>query len=182
MKTSNAILLILMCAACAFGQAKNGGVPKEYVRVDVAGEESTSELLPMPVGVSPNLSAADIGVKYFGVRAKSDLSVILILSGTKNRYSSGETFGVMLYSDEIPLSKSKYRKIDAVTKGEGRETLRFHITTEELAWLAAANAVKIEIYAADTQQKQDTLSLTQTGVGEFKKFSKSVLLIRSFFN
>lgn len=182
MKTSITILMVLAFTACAFGQAKKDDAPKEYVRVEIAGEEATSELLSMPVGVSPTLSGAEIGIKYFGVRAKSDLSFILRLSGAKDRYSAGGTFGVKLYSDEIPLSKNNYRKIEPIGKDAVREAWRFHLTTEELAWLAAANAIKIELYNSDTGQKYDTLSLTPAGVAEFKKFAKSVLLIRSYFN
>jgi hypothetical protein len=136
----------------------------------------------MPVGMSPNLSSAEIGIKYFGAQSESDISFILILRGTKNRYSANGTFGVKLYSGDIPLSKNKLRLIESVDKDEGKDTLHFHITPEEVAWLAAASSVKIEIYNSDTEQKYDTLSFTQTGLAEFKRFAKGVLLIRSFFS
>lgn len=135
----------------------------------------------MPIGMSPNLSSAEVGIKYFGVESESDVSFILILRGTNNRYSANATFGVKLYSDDLPLSKNKYRMIDSVNKEAGEETLHFYITAEELAWLAAASSVKIEIYNADTEQKYDTLYFTPTGFTQFKRFAKSVLLIRSYF-
>ncbi len=87
-----------------------------------------------------------------------------------------------MYSDDLPLSKNKYRIISSVDKVGGGETLHFYLTTEDLAWLATANSVKIEIYNTDTEKKYDTFSFTQAGFVQFKKFAKSVLLIRSFFN
>lgn len=181
MKTIIASLIALLFATCAFGQTKKTP-SKDYVQMAITDNGATSELLPMPIGMSPNLSSAEVGIKYFGVDSESDVSVILILSGTKNRYSSNATFGVKIYSDDIPLSKNKYRMISSVDKDAGEETLHFYITTEEVAWLAMANSVKIEIYDSDTGQKYDSLYFTPTGLAQFKRFAKSVLLIRSHFN
>ena len=72
--------------------------------------------------------------------------------------------------------------IQSVRKDMGGEILQFFIKSEELAWLATAGSAKIEIYNSDTEQKYDTLSFTPTGFAEFKRFAKSVLLIRSQFN
>ena len=166
---------------CLWASEKNAA-PKDYIQVAITDDGATSELLPMPIGMSPNLSGAEIGIKYFGVQSESDISVVLILKGTKNRYSTNETFGVKLYSDGIPLSKNKYRMIQSVRNDAGGETLQFFIPSEELAWLAAANSAKIEIYNSDAERKFDTLSFTPTGFAEFKRFAKSVLLIRSQFN
>ncbi|MGI8668528.1 MAG: hypothetical protein ACR2J3_01640 [Aridibacter sp.] len=182
MKTSITILIVLVFAVCAFGQAKKTTAPKDYVQLSITDDGATSELLPMPIGMSPNLSGAEIGIKYFGVQSESDISVVLILKGTKNRYSANETFGVKFYADDIPLSKNKYRMIQSVRKGAGEEILQFFITSEDLAWLATASSAKIEIYNSDTERKYDTLSFTPTGFAEFKRFAKSVLLIRSQFN
>ncbi len=182
MRTSIAMVIVLAFTTYAFGQAKKNTSAKDYVKVEISDDGATAELLPMPVGMSPNLSYAEIGIKYFGGQSESDISFILILRGTKNRYSVNETFGVKLYSDDIPLSKNKLRLIESVDKEAGKETLHFHITAEELAWLAAASSVRIEIHDSDTEQKHDVLFLTQSGVAQFKKFGKGVLLIRSFFN
>jgi len=161
------------------GQAKTAIAPKDYIQLVITDGEATSELLPMPIVMSPNLSGAKIGIKYFGAQSDADISFVLILKGTKNRYSTNETFGVKLYADDIPLSKNKYRVVDSVDKTNGGETLHFYLTTEDLAWLATANSVKIEIYNSDTEKRFDTLSFTKTGFAEFKRFAKSVLLIRS---
>lgn len=182
MKTSITILIVLVFTVCAFGQAKKTTVPKDYVELIINDDGATSELLSMPLVMSPSLSGAEIGIKYFGAQSDSDISFILTLKGTKNRYSAKETFGVKVYSDDLPLSKNKYRIIQSVDKNVGGETLHFYLTTEELAWLSAANSVKIEIYNSDTEKKYDTFSFTQGGFAEFKRFAKSVLLIRSFFN
>lgn len=182
MKIHTTILIVLVFTACTFGQAKKNTAPKDYVQLKITDDGATSELLPMPLVMSPNLSGAEIGIKYFGVKSESDISFILILKGTKNRYSANETFGVKLYSDDIPLSKNKYRVVDSVDKTAGGETLHFYLTTEDLAWLATASSVKIEIYNTDTDKKYDTFSFTQAGFSEFKRFAKSVLLTRSYFN
>lgn len=187
MKTRNNMkkllpLLILILALSAIGQTKRTAAPKDYIQLVITDDGATSELLPMPMVMSPNLSGAEIGIKYFGVKSESDISVLLILKGTKNRYSSNETFGVKLYSGDIPLSKNKYRVIDSVRKDVGGETLNFFIPSEELAWLAAAESVKIEVYDTETDRRLDTFSFTQSGFTEFKRFAKSVLLIRSQLN
>jgi hypothetical protein len=181
MKFYITILSVLALSTIAFGQTRNK-IPKNYVELVVNDGETTSELLPMPIGMSPNLSGAEVGIKYHGVQSESDISFILFLSGTKNRYSAQATFGVKLYSDDIPLSKNRYRMIDSVDKDMGKENLHFYIKAEELAWLAMANSIKIEIYNADTEQKYDMLAITPTGMTQFKKFAKSVLLIRSISN
>ena len=181
MKISITILIVLAFTVCAFGQAKKTTAPKDYVQLVITDDGATTELLPMPLVMSPNLSGAEIGIKYFGVESESDISFVLILKGTKNRYSANETFGVKLYSDDIPLSKNKYRVIDSVDRAGGGETLHFYLTTEDLAWLAGANSVKIETYNTDTDKRYDTFSFTQGGFAEFKRFAKSVLLIRSHF-
>jgi hypothetical protein len=157
MKVSLTLLIIVILASCVFGQSKKATAPKDYVQMEISDDGATSELLPMPIGMSPNLSSAEVGIKYFGVESESDISFILILGGTNNRYSAHTTFGVKLYSDDVPLSKNKYRVIDHVDRDAGKETLRFHITPEELAWLAASSSVKIEIYNADAERKYDTL-------------------------
>jgi len=180
MKTTTSLLLILILSLSCFGQAKKTST-KDYVELLINDDGATSELLPMPIVMSQNLTSAEIGIKYFGVESESDLSFILILKGTKYRYSANETFGVKLYSDDLPLSKNKYRIIDSVKKNGGGETLHFYVTTEEIAWLAMANSVKIEIYNSDTDRKYDTFSFTRTGIDQFKRFAKSVLLIRSYF-
>lgn len=180
MKASLTILILLVVAPCVPGQAKKDTAPKDYVHVEISNGGATSELLPMAIGMSPNLSSAEVGIKYFGAESESDVSFILILGGTNERYSTNATFGVKLYSDDLPLSKNKYRMIDSVSKEAGKETLRFYITLEELAWLAAASSVKIEIYNVDTERKYDTLYFTPTKFTQFKRFARSVLLIRSF--
>jgi len=182
MKTTITILIVLVFTTCAFGQAKKSVAPKDYVQLVITDDGATSELLPMPIAMSPNLSGAEIGIKYFGVQSENDISFVLILKGTRNRYSASETFGVKLYSDDIPLSKNKYRVVDSIDKAGGGETLHFYLTTEDLAWLATASSVKIEIYNTETDKRYDTFSFTQAGFSEFKRFVKSVLLIRSQFN
>lgn len=180
MKIYLSILFVLFFAFCAFGQVKKTPAPSKYVQLIINDEGATSELLPMPLVMSPNLSGAEIGIKYFGVESESDISFILILKGTKNRYAAKETFGVKLYSDDIPLRENKFRLIDSVDKNVGGETLHFYLTTEDLAWLATADSsIKIEVYNSDTEKKYDSFSFTTAGFAEFKKFAKSVLLIKS---
>jgi hypothetical protein len=116
MKANITILIVLVFAAGAFGQAKKNTSPKDYVNVEISDDGATAELLPMPVGMSPNLSSAEIGIKYFGAQSESDVSFILILRGTKNRYSASGTFGVKSYSGDIPLSKNKLRLIESIDK------------------------------------------------------------------
>lgn len=176
------ILIILVFAFSAFGQAKKNPSAKDYVRVAITDGGATSELLPMPIGMSPNISSAEIGIKYFGVQSESDISCILILKGAKRRYSVNETFGIKLYVDDIPLSQNKLRMVNSVDKKADEEVLHFYITTENLAWLGTAGSVKIEIYNTDTERKYDTFLFTQSGLAEFKRFAKSVLLIQSQFN
>lgn len=181
MKTNFTILIVLILAACAFGQAKKTDT-KDYIQVIINDNETTSELLPIPLINSPSVTGAEIGIKYFGPQSDSDISFLLILKGTKNRYSSKETFGVTVYSDDVPLSKNKYRIINSVDKDVGGETLHFYLTIEELAWLSAADSVRIEVYDAEKEKKLDTFSFTRVGFVQFKKFAKSVLLIRSSFS
>ncbi len=141
----------------------------------------TSELLSMPMGVNPQLSAAEIGVFYFGVHDDSDLSFLLYLKGSNNRYSSGATFGVRMYAGDTALSVNKYRQINTVKQRDGKEILQFSVLTEELAWLVAAQTAKIEIYDVETEKKFDTITFTPSGFLEFKRYAQTVLLIKSHF-
>lgn len=177
------LLLILVLSFAAFGQVKPIPAPSKYIELRINDEGATSELLPMPIVLSPNLSGAEIGIKYFGVESESDISFVLILKGTKSRYAAKETFGVKLYSDDLPLRENKYRIIDLIDKaGGGDASLHFYLTTEDVAWLATAEtSIKIEVYNSDTDKKYDTFSFTKAGFAEFKKFAKSVLLIKSHF-
>jgi hypothetical protein len=59
MKTNIAILIVLVFTAFAFGQANKTG-RKDYVQVNITDDEATSELLPMPIVMSPNLSGAEL--------------------------------------------------------------------------------------------------------------------------
>lgn len=183
MKITISILIIVVFTFCAFGQVMAPANSK-YVEVSEEDGIAVSELLPMPMGMSPNLSDAKIGIKYFGVQNESeaDVSFILILKGTKNRYSGNVNFGVKAFSDTTPLSRNKYRMVQSVQKDNGGETLKFALTTEEVAWLATGSSVKFEIYNHDTDKKYDTVSFTTTGFAEYKMFVKSVLLIRSFYS
>ncbi len=110
-----------------------------------------------------------------------DISFILILGGTNNRYSANATFGVKLYSDDLPLSKNKYRMIDSVEMQSLFASVLIYVNTEDLAWLAAASSVKIEIYNLDTQRKYDTLYFTPTGFTQFKRFAKSCFVDTELF-
>jgi hypothetical protein len=176
------LIFVLALTATAIGQSNRASGTKDYVRVEFSEGGATSELLPMHVAATSSLFGAEIGMKYFSVESDSDLSFILWLQGTRGRYSAGGTFGVKLYSDDLALSKNRLRIIDRIHKDGGKDALHFHMTTEELAWLATAKSIRIEIYNSDTQQRFDTISLTQTNMSQFKKFAKSVLMIRSFFS
>lgn len=182
MKLSSVILLILILGSVAFGQVKKNASSKDYINVSIENDGATSELLPMPMATSPNLSKAEIGIKYFGVQSESDISVLLILKGTKKRYVSESTFAVKLFCDDIALSENKLRMIGSVDKLADGETLHFYLTTEEVAWLASAASSKIEIYDSGAETKLDTISFTPTGFTEFKRYAKSILLIKSHFN
>ncbi len=179
MKLPSAILLILVLGVVTFGQAKKGTSSKDYINVAITDDGATSELLPMPMAMSPNLSKAEIGIKFFGVQSESDVSVLLILKGTKKRYTSESTFAVKVFCDDIALSENKLRMIGSVDKLADGETLHFYLKTEEIAWLASAASAKIEIYDLDAGMKLDTISFTPTGFTEFKRFAKSILLIKS---
>ena len=180
MKTIISLLTILLFLPCVYGQSKPLNKPSKNVQVVVNNEDATSELLPIEVGMSPNLTGAKIGIKYFGIKSESDISFILILKGTKSIYSSGASFGVKMYVDDVPLLKNKYRSVQSVDKNGAEEVLRFYITTEDLAWMATGNKVSITIFNIETDKKHDTLFLTPALMKEFKDFAKSVYLIRSF--
>lgn len=180
MKIKISVLIIIIFVVCAVGQTKKSNTPKNYVQVAMTNDGATSELLPMPIGMSPNLSSAEISIKYFGPKSDGDISFILSLEGTKRRYSTRGSFGVKLFSDDLPLSKNKYRVIDSIDRDGENDELHFFITTEDLAWLATSNSVKIEIYNLDSEQKLDSVYLSQTGFNEFKRYAKSVLMIKSF--
>ncbi|MEO6051624.1 MAG: hypothetical protein ABIP78_09880 [Pyrinomonadaceae bacterium] len=119
----------------------------------VQNESATSELLPMPMEMSPNLSDAEIGIKYFGPQSDSDISVLPILKGTKNRYSKGSSFGVKFFVDDIALKSNKLRIVSKVDKNKDDETLHLYLTTEELAWLATGDTAKIELYDSEAETK-----------------------------
>ena len=84
MKITISILIIVVFTFCAFGQVKKPAASK-YVEVSEEDGGFVSELLPMPIGMSPNLSDAKIGIKYFGAQNESetDVSFVLILKGKK---------------------------------------------------------------------------------------------------
>jgi len=182
MKIIISVLLVCVFSACAFGQAKEMMGRKGHLQVEVTENGATSELLPIPLAVTPHLPSAEIGIKYFGVQSDSDISVLLILKGTKNLYSSKENFGVRLYSDDVPLSQTKYRKINSVDKDADTETLHFYLKSEDLAWLAASKSLRIESYLVDSEKKHHTFTFDEAALAEFKSFAKSVFLIRSHLN
>lgn len=182
MKTTISLLFIFILSFCVLGQTKPVKKVSDNVELIINDKGATSELLPISVGMSPNLSGAKIGIKYFGVASDSDISFILILKGTKSLYSSGESFGVKMFVDDIALRDKKYRIIDKVDKNGNEETLHFYITTEDLAWLATGEKLSITLYNTETDKKHDTVFLTPTNYKEFKDFVKSVYLIRSFLD
>ena len=176
------IALLLTLAAALLYPAYATGNDKDYVLVELTDGGATSELLDMPIGASPSLSQAEISMKYFGPQDDSDISVVLTLQGAKNRYSTDETLGARFYAGDTPLSKSKYRMIDRVTKQGANDIINTHLTLEELAWLATASPVKLELYNGETDQRYDTFVFTPTGLAQFKRFAKSVLVIKSAAN
>jgi len=177
-----AILLILVFTAVSgLGQAKKNPTPKDYVVIDTSDDGATVELLPMQIGMTPNLTGAEIGIKYFGPQADSDLSFLLMLQEPGRRYyAATATFGVKLYSDDVPLSKNGYRLINWVKMDSGKEVLHFSITTEDLAWLASATSVKIEIYNSDTQQRLDTPFFTPTTLVQTEEICKGRITDKEF--
>src|SRR2546428_8203421 len=66
---ANAVLIILLLAACTVAQPNKSAGRKNYVRVETSEDGASSELLPMPLAMTPNLSGAEIGIKYFGVQS-----------------------------------------------------------------------------------------------------------------
>jgi hypothetical protein len=169
-------LLILILALGAGGQGNKARTSN--VEVVVADDRITSELTPIVIGGSPNLSSAKFGAKYFGQRADSDISVLLFLRGTKYRYSVDETFAVILYIDGVRMSQDKARLVSAVDKHVGEEVLHFQITTEEVAWLATANNLTFETISVESGKRIDSFVFTRGALTDFKKFAKSVQLIR----
>jgi hypothetical protein len=183
MKHLLTIIFVLVFSLSVFGQIqKLNALPKDYVQLSITDDGPTSELLLMPVGRSPNLIDAQIGIKYFGVKSDSDISFVLLLKGTKFRYSTGESFGVQLSVDDDPINSNRFRLVEKVAKDGNSERIHFYLTTEDLAWLATGQKLKIAIFNTDTEIKLDTLFLTPTNFQEFKRFVKSVYLIRSKFN
>ena len=182
-KTLAILVILVFTAVSGSGQAKKSPTPKDYVVIETSDDGATVELLPMQIGMTPNLNGAEVGIKYFGPQADSDLSFLIMLQEPRHRYyAATATFGVKLYSDDVPLSKNRYRLINSVRMDSGKEVLHFSITTEDLAWLATATSVKIEIYNSDTQQRLDTLFFTPTTLVQLKKFAKGVLLTKSFLS
>ncbi len=173
------IWVIVLVALVVSTPAQKTPAKKDYVSVAIKDDNATSELLAMPMAFSPNLSMAEIGIKYFGPDSDSDISVLLILKGTRKRYSKGGSFGVKIFSDDIPLKANRLRGVSKVDNNKEDETLHFYITSEEVAWLATSETAKIELYDVETQAKLDTVSFTKAGFSEFKRFAKSVLLIKS---
>ena len=174
-------IALLLCFAL-FPHAYAAGDDKDYVLLEVTDSGATSELLDMPIGASPNLSHAEISMKYFGTESDSDVSVVLTVLGARDRYSGDQTLGARFYVDGTPLSKSKYRMIGRVKKQDDEDVINTHLTLEELAWLATGSPVKIEIYNGDTDQRYDTFVFTPSGLAQFKRFAKSVLVIKSAAN
>ena len=82
-----ALLAILIFSFYAFAQLKTPA-SKNHVQATMTDEGVTSELFPMPLGMSPNLSDAKFGIKYFGTQSESDISFNLFLKGTRSRYST----------------------------------------------------------------------------------------------
>jgi len=101
------------------------------------------------------------------------------LQGAKNRYGTGETFGVVLYVDDVPMSRANARLITSVDRDAGEDVLHFQITSEEVAWLATANSLTIKTFNVETNIRYDSFVFTPLALTEFKKFAKSVHLIRS---
>jgi len=153
---------------------------KDYVRVETSDEGATSELLQCRRN-DPESIWCRIGIKYFACKAKAISHSFCGLQGTRNRYSTGELSASKCIPTTFPEqepSTSNQSHRQRTRQGSSA----FSCDTRELAWLAAASSVKIEIYNSDTQQRYDTVFLTQTGLSEFKRFAKSVLLIRSFLS
>jgi hypothetical protein len=177
------IIALLSCLAIAvLSLAHANNSIRNYVLVEETEAGSTSELLDMPIGASPNLSGAEISLKYFGPQSDSDVSIVLTLHGAKGRYTPDETLGARFFAGDTPLSKNKYRMISRVMKQDDVDIVNTHLTLEELAWLATASPVKIEIYNGDTHERYDTFVFTPTGLAQFKRFAKSVLVIKSEAN
>ncbi|MBK8465432.1 MAG: hypothetical protein IPL32_06335 [Chloracidobacterium sp.] len=179
MKALMSPLVLVLFAFVVSGNAQKKPLKNDYVKVAVQDGSATSELLTMPMAMSPNLSDAEIGIMYFGPQRDSDISVLLILKGTKNRYSKGASFGARFFADDIPLKTNKLRIVSKVDKNKNDETLHLYLTTEELAWLATGDSAKIELYDSELETKYDTVTFTKNGFNEFKRFAKSVLLIKS---
>jgi hypothetical protein len=102
------------------------------VTIRITDEGATSELPFVPIAMSPGLSGAQFSIKYFGPQSESDISVLLLLHGAKNRYRDVE-LGMRLIIDKEPLNQNKLRLVREVSKHEGGDLLSFSITTEELA-------------------------------------------------
>lgn len=153
---------------------------KEHIEIVIKEDGGvTSELTLIPISVSLNLISAKFGAMYFGPQSESDISIIFLLMGTKERYSTGETFGVKFYADDMPPNSTKVRLINSVKNEEGGELLQFNIKLEELAWLANAKKLSFRTFNVDADANFDTLTFTNTGLAEFKEFAKSVFLIKS---
>lgn len=172
----------VLTAALIAGPASADVPRKSNVEVVVNDEETTSELLDTPIAASTGLASAAIGVKYFGPQSDSDISVVLTVVGAKPRYSEDRAIGAKWFAGDMALSQSKLRVVDRVTREGPKDILVLHLTTEELAWLAGAPNIKIELFDADSQQKLAGFVVVGNAMSDFKQFAKSVLLIKSHAN
>lgn len=175
--------ILLNCAVGVFSQDTNS--PKAQptsVIVKLQDDNATSELPFMKMATSPALKEAQFSSMYFGPSNESDVSFLVLLVGSKVKYDSGKAWAVRIVIDDIPLSKDKARGVRSIRKSMGGDLLGFHVTTEEVAWMATGKSIAFSI--VDTARdggSPDTITFSPTGIAEFKKFAQSILLIRSQF-
>jgi hypothetical protein len=179
MRTALACLLMIAALApSAYAQ----GTKKSNIEVVLNDEETTSQLLDIPIAASTGLTSAHIGLKYFGPQSDSDISVVLTVVGARPRYAEGQAIGAKWFAGDMPLSQSKLRVVDRITRDGVKDILVLHITPEELAWLAGETRVKIELFNVDTNEKLAGFMVVGQAMNEFNQFAKSVLLIKSHSN
>lgn len=110
------------------------------------------------------------------------MSFLILLIGSKTPYDSETTFAVRIMINDIPLKSDRARMVQSVKKHLGGDLIGFHVTTEEVAWMATGSRLSLALINIDAENKEThVVTFTPAGVAELKKFAESMMIIRSKF-
>lgn len=169
------LLILTLCLPLA-GQKTN-------VEIAVQDDNATSELPFIQMAMRPGMKNVQFSAMYFGPKSESDVSFLLLLVGSKTPYDNKTTYAVRVLIDDVPLKADKARMVRSVKKETGGFLVSFHVTTEEVAWMATGSRLTFSLINTDdaVEKETDVAMFTPAGLTEFKKFAQSILLIRSRF-